>query len=490
MSETRGHNTTVALLALLVATAFGAFYFLDYGLPFARKPVVQTTVDDRFPGAPPDIREFMIKAKAASLIPGAYQRCLAFPDIPGNQWLRGLAHARCDMAFGPRVTGEDIAYHVRHGEFRDLDIAFSRDLARHFSNTDFSEVIHADYSDIGGDDRWEQITRGWLQLAPDSPYAQSARARYLLLAAIAARENKHFAEMSASQLHKMSAFAQEGIRLEKRALSAEPRLMPAFSDQINLALIERDRALVASAYQAAVALDPACKYVNDAAMLAVRPEWGGSYEQMFALAQHLLPQLARRPVLADTIAMPLQAKSAELYEAKRYPESAEVLKPAALHATDPDIFEGIAMALEESDGSAPFWPVIMYELEATRFEIPSEWLTFQLGMKMDGGRVDRQWGMSILQTAIEHRPNDATAHFLMAQDLLAEHRPADAKKHYLAILDSPMYRADALMALYGMERDQNNDAAAQGYADALAKEYPKISADSGIGKPKVPESGN
>jgi len=478
MSEKRGIDRTVALLALLVTATLGAAFLMDFGLPWKHSNAASKVskkapqVDYRYYGAEPEVREFLIKAKAASSIEDPYRRCLAFPDIPGNQWPAGLTRAHCLFAYGPRITAEDIEYRVRNRLFTNLDVIYSRDLARHFSDVDFSEVIHSDFDEIEANEEWNKLTKAWLDQAPNSPYAQAIRARYLQLMARAARGRQFAADTPKSDLQRMSKLAQQSIYLYEKALTSEPRLMPAYGALINLGMIDSQPELMRHAFEAATAVDPDCFAVNNVAMIALRPEWGGSYPQMISLSHRLLADMARRPLLALPMIAPLVAKSEALIGAKRYDDSAEILSVAAVHSTDPGIFEDLAMVLRDGgQWNKSSWKILMYELESSRFEVPSEEITSHLGMHL--GFIDPQWSISILKSAIAKRPDDAQAHLLLAQDYETLNRPADAEQEYRVVVEKPEQRADALLGLFRLAVQEKKPVIARGYYEAIAKEFPE-----------------
>lgn len=111
-------------------------------------PALRFTLPDGKPS--PEVLAFLDAAVAARAIADPLARCLAFPDLPGNQWPAGLAKAHCEYLYGERLTGEQIKARIDAGDFAALDARLAADLARHFDAGDFSEAIHRDYADIDG----------------------------------------------------------------------------------------------------------------------------------------------------------------------------------------------------------------------------------------------------------------------------------------------------------------------------------------------------
>ena len=88
-------------------------------------------------------RAYLVKAREAERIEDPLQRCLAFPDLPDNNWLAGHAAAHCRHHFGIRRPSlEDIEGMVQRGEMADIEALFDASLARHYSTEHFSDDIH------------------------------------------------------------------------------------------------------------------------------------------------------------------------------------------------------------------------------------------------------------------------------------------------------------------------------------------------------------
>jgi hypothetical protein len=50
---------------------------------------------DLFKDVPEPWRDYLVKARTAERISDPLQRCLTFPDLPGNKWPVGHAQAHC-----------------------------------------------------------------------------------------------------------------------------------------------------------------------------------------------------------------------------------------------------------------------------------------------------------------------------------------------------------------------------------------------------------
>lgn len=178
-----------------------------------------------FVHAPAPMRAFLQQARKADAIADPLQRCLALPDMPGNQWAPGLARAYCELLFGEVITRPTAAGHIDGGTVAALDALYRRDLERHFSKDDFSEIIHRDFQQFGGDEETERLTASWLKQAPDSPFAHLFRGAYLADLASTARGGRWAQETPAEDLRRMSELAAQGLELYATAIRLEPRLM-------------------------------------------------------------------------------------------------------------------------------------------------------------------------------------------------------------------------------------------------------------------------
>lgn len=145
---------------------------------------------ERYQELPEPWREYMIRARAAERIADPLQRCLAFPDLPGNRWPEGHAAAHCRHHFGAQgPTLEELDDLVAQGELARLEQTFDRILARHFAEAEPGEEIHDTLYDqmLAGTAEIDRITAAWIGQAPESAYANLARGAYLRGAAWKAR---------------------------------------------------------------------------------------------------------------------------------------------------------------------------------------------------------------------------------------------------------------------------------------------------------------
>jgi tetratricopeptide (TPR) repeat protein len=433
--------------------------------------------------SPEEISAFMAKAKAADAMTDRLARCLAYPDIPGNHWPTGLARAHCNLVFGPHITAEQIGKYLDRGATAELDALFAKDLARHFSKTDFSEVIHSDVESIDESEQSNKLTQRWLEKAPNSPFALTLRAQYFRKMARSVRGEKYVKDTPPENMRRMSEYAQQAIDLYQQALKLEPRLMPAYGGLIALGRIDSRPDLVRWAFERSATFDPACGPLNVSMMYALSPKWGGSYSEMFALSKNISADLDIRPLLALSVTAPFVAKGDQLYDANLPSESMQVLSTAAMQSTDPEIFEDLARAMGDVGLYLHGSEIIMYLLEDSRFKVPKAWATRELGRDLAEIAKDPEWSIAVMQDYIVREPDNADGHFILATSYYYAKRSADGERQFLLAARDPDTRVSALAGIFNFESREKHLEKARHYYEMITKEFPGYAEKNGIVAP-------
>ncbi|HVI59902.1 MAG TPA: hypothetical protein VM619_13660 [Luteimonas sp.] len=364
-----------------------------------------------FADAPAEIREFLAKAQAADVIVDPLARCVAFPDLPGNRWPKGLAKAHCEFNFGPHLTRAKAEDLVGRGAFAELDAMFAADLERHFSATDFSEIIHADFDAFDGSYETGRLTKSWLDNAPRSAYALAARAVFYRNMAWQARGGKFIKDTPKGNIERMNEFAGLAIDLYRRAIEVEPRLLPAYVGLMDIGNIASASELEAWARQAATRIDPACKSVTGTQMAGLEPRWGGSYPEMLRLSREIAPFVSQRPLLALNTIWPAVDLADVLSRNNQDAKAIDVLEPVVLETTHPQAYEILATSMLATDGDP--WQTLVYLLEAARFRQGRPYVTRSLGRALLLQARHPEWGLRYLKEAAKADPDDAYTHYLM-----------------------------------------------------------------------------
>lgn len=437
----------------------------------------------RYESVPAPWRDYMLQARAAERMADPLQRCLAFPDLPGNKWPKGHSQAHCLIHHEAGIpTVAEIGASLDRGEMVQLEISMQRLLDRHFSETDYSEAIHEVFNsrfDVGEEAR--SVAEKWLKLAPDSAYANLAYASHLSAAAIDARGGEYIAETPRKNIRRMSELADQAVKFYRKAIRVNPKLIAAYTGLHQIAMFDSRDDLEAEAFSAADKLDPACAELANVHMRSVTPRWGGDYDRMLAYAGALSAHVARRPQLAVYLAKPYGDRGSILLKADRSDrEAGEVLEIAARTGSDEDSLlsaSDAARRIEKNEDKAA-----AYLLQASRFK----------GLNADAAvilswylvRIEPEMSVQYALMALKETPDDGTAHYLAGAGYFNSHMYDAADGHYRIAIESQENRQASLREVAEMwllasvdpkspESRKAGASRAKPYIDRLVREYPE-----------------
>lgn len=443
--------------------------------PIPDKPEAQ-----QFKDVPAPWRDYLIKARAAERIADPLQRCLAYPDIPGNEWPQGHAAAHCRDHAVRVMTLDEIATYVNGGDFAGLDQRLDAYLQRHFSDADFGEDIHyvfRQFRDTDGEA--DRVSARWLERQPDSAYANLARASYYRYSAWAARGSKFAAETPRDNLRTMTELVDKAVPLLERAAELEPRLMPVYAGMLEVGMMDSRPELEQRAIALASKQDPACLSMAKARMRALEPRWGGSYEEMLSLGAELSAHVAGRPQLAMYLGAPYGDRGSVLVaDDKLDQETAAILDIAVRMGSAEDYLHDAAdVAFNAKDEAKDPWKALAYLLQETRFREAEVWAYRNIARMLI--IQEPEWGLRNAFIAERLAPDESFLQYLIAAGYYKLHRYADAEKRYLVALEDPQQRQASLRELVkmwmfdaGLER-KVGALKAKPYLDRLLAEYPK-----------------
>ena len=439
-----------------------------------------------FKNVPAPWRDYLIKARAAERITDPLQHCLAFPDLPGNHWPAGHATAHCRHHYAiKRPTLAEIGELVSRGEIARLEKIFDESLQRHFSEGDFGDDIHDTFNYLltrGGEDI-DQLTANWLEQAPGSAYANLARGAYFNGAAWKARGAEFSSETPDDNLRRMSELVERAIPYFEKAISINPKLMPAYTGMIDMGKLDSRPRLVREAIRQAEKLDPACPELARMRMHALQPRWGGSYEEMLAYSNQLATYLDRRPQLAIYTGKPYADRGDRLIADDQYTrQTAEILEIAIKAGSDEDALRDAAnVAMNLKDGDPDRWKGLAYLLQEERFGETNAW-----GKRMIAWELvqrEPEWSLRYSQRAVELDADKGFGHYLLAAGYYNTKQYEQADKQYRIALEDETQRRASLRELSTMwlfDSGLKGKAAAdkaRPFIDRLNKEYP----DDGAG---------
>lgn len=450
VADTRQNpNRPWLLAAVFVAALIGALYTF-------RTPINiwlsqgQEVRDIKF--QPADVQAFMARAKAADAMVDPLARCLAFPDIPGSHWPGNDVRTYCQYQYGPHITPEQIGAYLDRGDVAGLEALFRKDLDRHFSKSEFSEVIHKDFESIDADDASERLTARWLAASPGSAFAHMARGYYFQTMAWRARGNAYADATPEAKMRQMAEYAGQAVEQLHQSVQLEPRMMPAYAALESIAMMVSSDDIQDFAQTRGTAEDPGCMPLSDAMMDALRPEWGGSAGQMSELSEQLAASADARPLLRMVMERSDAAAGVALYRQKKYHESVWPLSQAAFESTEPGILERLAYATSKTNGIEADlrWETIVLQLEATRFRLPPAQLTDDVANMLTLVAGETEWAISIVKRRLVAEPDNAYLHFALGRYYQMAGRKMQASEQYQLATRDPYYAPDAKAKIYQM----------------------------------------
>jgi tetratricopeptide (TPR) repeat protein len=424
--------------------------------------------------APEPWRGFLLKAREADAIADPLQRCLAFPDAPGNQWPANAAKQHCDLNFGPVPTLAEVRALLDAKDLPGLEARFQKLQDLHESDTQFSERIHTAFDRFDSSYESGVLSKRWLELAPDSPYAMVARASYFRRLGWDARGTKWMQETPREQVEQMDAHLSRAVELYRQALKLKPNLMPAHAGLIDIGANGGmdEKALFA----AAQAADPGCALVAIERMQALEPRWGGSYVEMLALDQQLVPRLSTRPLLSLARAFPYDDLHNVLYAAEKYDEAAKALAPALPLSTHPEIWEDMATVLRH-EKTPDRWQILADYVAGTRYRPGTAFDARERGKLQLLAANDAESAAKSLAHSAKEEPGNAYTHYLYGAALGRLARYDEAEREYLlAMQDKPDTgnHRDGLLELTELMFRAHDIDKAQKYARQAVAEYPDL----------------
>jgi tetratricopeptide (TPR) repeat protein len=418
---------------------------------------------------PPAYAAYVAAARKADAIGDPLQRCLAYPDLPGNQWAPGVAKARCVMFNTPpmfTLDGLEKALAQPEGA-KGVDAKFGALLDAHYAGADQREQIFIAFRIFEDKDRdkAERIARAWLAASPGSPFALTALGKALAARGWEARGTEFVRNTPADKLQRMEAYFVDAAKQYAAALEANPKLLPACVGLMSIGRQSSDE-VETWATKSCVEADPASYFVVDEMMTAAEPRWGGSAERMRAVGAYAQARVKDNPVLA------VFAFHHAFYEIDRADDgdakALSVLEPAAALVPNAAYLRKVGGAyLRTRD----YWKSFVYLSQALRF-MPdyaqeSRWralVLYRLG--------ESQWARTDAERAVALDPDDRSAHQMLAAILRDTAGPEAARPHYARAMNDANLREDSFVGYCWTWIDAKQQQDAAECVDSLLKEYP------------------
>lgn len=460
----------------------GAAICMTAGADLRVPPIPAKDAAKVFPDAPKPWRDYLIKARVAERIADPLQRCLAFPDLPGNHWPDGHAAAHCAfhaMQRAPVMTLDVLEGYLMRNDAKGLRTKLDGYLDRHYAKGRQSEDIHMALGWFDGSDRSDRLSQRWLMSTPDDPYANFARAHYLLQKAWKARGNKYVADTPEGNMENMHSLVDRAIPLFDKATRLEPRLLPAYIDLMEAAMLVGRDDLVESAFAAAQKQDPACVFLVKQRIRGLLPRWGGSYAQITAYVAGLVPHLKEYPGLATYFSLPYTDQASYFNGDDFYKSPAAALLDQAIDvgSYDEALHQAGDIALNRVDAPVDEWRGLALLLQEARFLYGNAWADRMIAWELV--QREPEWALHYLARAQKLEPANAQLQYLLGAAYYNTRHFAEAQRHYAAAIKDPGQRHASLrelstMWLYDAGLDRKAGAAkAKPFVDRLLAEYPK-----------------
>lgn len=405
-----------------------------------------------FNDVPAPWRAYLLAARRAERIEDPLQRCLAYPDLPGNQWPAGHAADHCRGHHAPSPLPVDALNRLLdEGQFDAAQLRLDALLRQHFSKSDFNEGIDFAFDGFSATNpEVDARTQHWLQARPDSAYAHLARGVYLLFAGIEARGSGFIRNTPASKLRDMEDLIARAVPELQLATRMQPKLMPAYAMQVLAAMYDSSALDVATVIQAAGRQDPACQTMYLRRMDALRPRWGGSYVAMLALAGEIQDHVGMRPQIAIYLGQPYAERGRMLMDADDYGH--EVVELLDLAVRKGSLEEALSTAADAAfnanDASRDPWKGLAYLLQEARFRDGGRWADVNIARMLV--RVEPVLAWRYAHRVLVWKPEDAGANFYFAAANHNIGRFEVADRHYRLAMEDHDFLEDSLDELISM----------------------------------------
>ena len=418
---------------------------------------------------PAEYAAYVAAAREADAITDPLQRCLAYPDLPGNTWAPEVAKARCTMFLTPPKYSLDAIDEVlaRPDGAATLDADFQALLDAHFDDPAQREQIFIAFMVFRSEDRdkAERIARAWLDAAPESPFARTALGHVLAGRGWEARGTKLIRDTPADSLQAMTGYFVDAATEYAAAMEANPKLVPACEGLMSIGRQSSDD-VQAFATDRCIEADPASFFVIEELMTAAQPRWGGSEAAMRTVAAYAKARVADHPVLV------LFEFNHAAYEIERMDESDDqaiaVLEPAALQVPNASYLRLVGGAYLRRNEN---WKAFAYLSQALRFSpgYAQESRHRAIALRELG---ESEWARADAERAVALDPENGYAQYLLGSIVRELDGPAAALPYFQRAMEDSSTREDAFNSYCGSLIDADRLEDAGKCVDDLLAAYP------------------
>lgn len=430
-------------------------------------PPVARASDPREPVPPPEWAAYLTQVRAAENIADPVQRCLAYPDLPGNTWQVGVVAARCQWLRPFAITLDEIQSRLATPDGAAwLQQKFDELLDAHYAVPAERDRLADVLSQFDGGDKANDIATEWLRQAPDSPYARTAMGKQRLRQAWSARGEKYMADTSQAQVQRMHQLFMAAVPMLQEAWRDEPRLTPACVTLAEIGRMASDQ-LQWSVLPRCVKADPASYDLAAEWMQAALPKWGGSYSMMDAVIAHVHEYGPQNPLLYALLGKKVSYTGTI---EKTWATGLESYVAGALIAPYMGDLTGAGRGYYSKGND---WPALAYLSQSVRF-MPFHRETRRLRAQVLDQLGLWEWALRDLDIAIEDKA-DMRAQFLAGTVRLGLGKPVEARSYLQVAATDPEFadRAEHFYCLsYLGSEDDARSAQARDCTARLVKRFP------------------
>lgn len=250
------------------------------------------------PAPPPaEWADYVAQVRKADSIQDDEARCLAYPDLPGNQWRPGAARGRCSILRKPAMSLDEIdALLASPDGVAELDRRFAALLDAHYQQPEQREQIFNAFEVFDESERAAKVAERWLKAAPKSAFANTAMGAHYSEAGWKARGTRWASETPDENFKRMTENFGHSVPLYLEALKIEPRLSVACYRLAGVGRNSSD-ALQQFALARCTKVDPDSYFVALEHIDGAEPRWGGSDEQLRSAVAYAAARTERNPAL-------------------------------------------------------------------------------------------------------------------------------------------------------------------------------------------------
>lgn len=387
---------------------------------------------------PPEWAGYREAVRKADAIADNENRCLAYPDPPGNRWQPGAAKGRCAILRAPIFSLDDIDRLLAKADGpAELDRRYAALLDAHYRDPAQRDQIFVAFKVFDGGEHAGTTSARWLSQSKDSAYAHLAVGSHLSNAGWKARGQEFSARTPGAQLQQMQDYFLEAVPHYVRSMEIEPRLSVACHDMAGIGRMSSDK-LQRKAMSQCLKIDPDSYFMALEMLEGSRPRWGGSEAQMRSAVAYAQARVQRNPAMGALLGEAL-GDSPSLVDTLDQ-QGLETLRAAAL--------AGPSGALSREAGRAASqlgdkWTAAMWYGQASRFRPREDELRYFMAARLaDTG--DLQWAVDQYLAAIAMAPDVAIYRYHVGRHLAGLDRTDEARSQFRAAMRDREIRPHAM----------------------------------------------